>query len=468
MKAILVRVGVDQAYGHWNAPAEPNYGRFLYVPIPESRSQHSECKSSYKQLLPSLEQFAEEYYLDLFSDLGFPKGIKNRATHLDPDFENLTYGDDGDKRGSQIRSMSRGDLVVFYAGLRPLCSAQSQLVYALIGLFKIDEIVMAKDVPREEWDENAHTRRDPCDSSDIVVRALPGHSGRLARCLAIGEFRDRAYRVRHEILDAWGGLSVKDGFIQRSARPPFFLNPDKFYGWFQRQNVPLIQENNPESESRVVLVHLRQPNRADPDEKRSDPFWEFGSFGCTGCHGRNLMNPSNAEALEGMRLAFAQGGYLGFRLVLLTPPVRVFSHQNHCEARWECTQKMPFRYDHAPLLIDNKGDSQFRSLKSFICSTNRSTWMAKFSSKFRSRRTPLPAAVGRTIIKTYSDYLKAACDGDFARTYSEALPYPPRTIDKHRKNSYQHFLDVATGQQGCPKCRRTRCAKVTRCYRAPK
>lgn len=357
---------------------------------------------------------------------------------------------------------------MFYAGLRPLCSARSHLVYALIGLFKIDEIVMAKDVTQEEWDKNAHTRRNPCKNSDIIVRALPGHSGRLARCLVIGEFRDRAYRVRHEILDAWGGLSVKDGFIQRSARPPFFLNPEKFYKWFQKQNVPLIQGNNPESENRVVLVHLRQPNRADIDEKRSDPFWEFGSFGCTGCHRRNLMNCSNAEALDGMRLAFAQGGDLGFRLVLLTPPVRVFTHQNCCEARWERTQKMPFRYEHAPLLIDNQGGSEFRSLKSFIRSANRSTWMAQFSSKFRSRCSSLPATIGQTIIKTYSSCFKAACDLDFARTYSEALPYLPMKIDRHRQRTYQHLLDVANGQQGRPKCRKTRCTRARRYHQAPK
>ena len=36
----------------------------------------------------------------------------------------------------------------------------------------------------------------------------------------------------------------------------------------------------------VFFVHLRRPNRSDPDEQRDDPFYEFGSFGCTGCHGR--------------------------------------------------------------------------------------------------------------------------------------------------------------------------------------
>ena len=36
----------------------------------------------------------------------------------------------------------------------------------------------------------------------------------------------------------------------------------------------------------VFIVHLRRPKKNDPEEMRSDPFWEFGSFGCTGCHSR--------------------------------------------------------------------------------------------------------------------------------------------------------------------------------------
>lgn len=35
MKALLIRIGVDQAYGGWNAPVDADW-RFVYVPIPES------------------------------------------------------------------------------------------------------------------------------------------------------------------------------------------------------------------------------------------------------------------------------------------------------------------------------------------------------------------------------------------------------------------------------------------------
>ena len=75
----------------------------------------------------------------------------------------------------------------------------------------------------------------------------------------------------------------------------------------------------------VHIVLLRRPKSAkeDPRESRSDPFWEFGSFGCTGCHGGNILHPRNADEIAGGRLAFAQGGDNGFRLVYLTPAVTV-------------------------------------------------------------------------------------------------------------------------------------------------
>lgn len=53
-----------------------------------------------------------------------------------------------------------------------------------------------------------------------------------------------AYRVRDELLQAWGGLSVKNGFIQRSAVPPRILQPKQFYEWFLEHRVPLVGRNN--------------------------------------------------------------------------------------------------------------------------------------------------------------------------------------------------------------------------------
>jgi hypothetical protein len=54
--------------------------------------------------------------------------------------------------------LSSGDLLAFFSALRPVDSLPRPLIYALIGLYMIEEIAEAKSVPKERWLENAHTR----------------------------------------------------------------------------------------------------------------------------------------------------------------------------------------------------------------------------------------------------------------------------------------------------------------------
>jgi hypothetical protein len=245
MNGVLVRIGVDAAYGRWNAPADPITREFVYVPIPESATTefHASCERRYHEIGDALARFADSRGLNLASDLRFPEALTRASMHLDPDFETLTYGDVGARRGSDIRFLERGDLLVFYAGLRPVSKCEHRLIYAIIGVFTVDHVVNADEVPCERWNENAHTRKIKRGDSDIVVRAIRSKSGRLRHLIPIGEFRNRAYRVRHDLLEEWGGISVNDGYIQRSARPPRFLDAARFYDWFTRQNPALVQSN---------------------------------------------------------------------------------------------------------------------------------------------------------------------------------------------------------------------------------
>jgi hypothetical protein len=232
MNGLLVRVGIDQTAGWWNSPVDPKSGRFLYVPIQE------ECESRKAGLVPrydSLRKPLAEFGVEM------PGHLRRMRMHFDPDFSTLTYGD-CTGRATQIRRLGHGDLLVFYAGLTHAGVRSGELVYALIGLYRIAEIVPSCEVPKSRWHENAHTRRVPGRSDDYVVRAIPGQSGRLERCIPIGEYRDRAYRARHDILKAWGGL--KDGYLQRSGRLPRFLDAERFYAWFKRQKPTLLRANN--------------------------------------------------------------------------------------------------------------------------------------------------------------------------------------------------------------------------------
>lgn len=245
VRATLVRVGVDQAYGGWNAPVDPATGEFVYVPIPEARKlrQHPELATTYETIEPALRRFAAARAGVSSSLVSLPEELVGAPTHLDPDFDRLTYGDDGERRGRWIATFGAGDLVVFYAGLRPVAPCPHRLLYAIVGFYRVAAIARAADFPRSRWHENAHLRRVVAGPTDVIVHADARRSGRLRRCIPIGEYRAGAYRVRRELLDAWGGLSCKDGYIQRSAVPPRFADAGRFLAWFERQRPELVAAN---------------------------------------------------------------------------------------------------------------------------------------------------------------------------------------------------------------------------------
>jgi len=133
---------------------------------------------------------------------------------------------------------------VFYASLADV-RGSTELVYAIIGLFVVQDFILAADIATHDRETNAHSRRVLAPGAqDLVVRGRPGLSGRLKQCLPIGEYRNRAYRVRRDLLEEWGGLSVRDGYVQRSARLPLFRDAPRFLRWMEKQRPVLIQANN--------------------------------------------------------------------------------------------------------------------------------------------------------------------------------------------------------------------------------
>lgn len=235
MNALLCRVGADQSSGggSWNGLLDAQSGKFVYVAIPETRPVHVGMEKPYS----ALEQFVSEFGRSV------PQHLRARHMHLDPDFDHLTYGDQGERAKQLRENLNPGDLLVFYAGLTDI--RVKALVYAIIGLYVIEDIALAAHLPPAARHTNAHSRRVlPPGAEDLVLRGRPGVSGRLERYLAIGEYRDKAYRVRQNILEEWGGLSVKNGYLQRSARLPRFLNPERFQQWFNSRSPVLVQKNN--------------------------------------------------------------------------------------------------------------------------------------------------------------------------------------------------------------------------------
>ena len=249
MRGLLVRIGADlsEAGGGFNGPVNGTTNEFTYVPISEKEEKQTRQGMERPYTLVS----------DALSRLGrqLPAPLRERNMHLDPDFEHLTYGDEGCK-GCRIYKMWKHkdgrDFLVFYAGLRDVNPDNERLVYAIVGFYMIDEIVQATEVPLRRCDENAHTRCVQPGDDEIVVRAKSGESGRLRRCLTIGchrPHRDRprrpaSYRVMPDLLEEWGCLSVSDGYLQRSAYIPEFKNAERFLTWFRQCKPDLDARNN--------------------------------------------------------------------------------------------------------------------------------------------------------------------------------------------------------------------------------
>jgi len=244
MQAVLVRVGIDSSKesGSWNAPVNAA-GEFAYVPILEDEK---------KRIRPEYEQYARMHYeqlKDLCEKLGgqIPHRLCGRCAHLDPDFEHLTYGDEHNK-GKRLWNLNlgEGDILAFYAGLRPSDAGPGGLIYALIGLYVLaGKPKRAEDILEEDWHKNAHTRRYS-QIDDIVFFGEEGVSGRLERCIPIGGWRDGAYRITRELQAEWGGVFVTDGWIQRSGMLPTLRQPERFLEWFedQKKNIGLRATNN--------------------------------------------------------------------------------------------------------------------------------------------------------------------------------------------------------------------------------
>jgi hypothetical protein len=195
------------------------------------------------------------------------------------------------------------------------------------------------------------------------------------------------------------------------------------------------------AETKVVIVHLRRPGKKD---KRSDPFWEFGSFGITRCHASNLLNPKRVSELEGRRLAFAQGGKRGTRLVFLTAPIhKAIPYKDRSEVLWN-PHLMPFRYESAPLLIDNSAGSDFPLLRGSFKNVSRTTWVGKFASKFRSRREPLENAEARELISRYYSHRKKYGQKSIAKNYVDALPRHSAPLSSaQREKKYEKYCEKA-------------------------
>jgi Nucleotide modification associated domain 3 len=155
VQVVLLRVGIDSAAGGIQGPLFAD-GGFELVPIPDSH--HVDERTFGNSTGRHGRRFI--HY--------FPERLKrvraHQAMHVDPEFDTFTYGDPTTpKRG--LRRLTRGDLLVFYAGLELWPATHTRAsnpgLY-IVGYFEVVRAGFAFELSDEElhayFAANAHVR----------------------------------------------------------------------------------------------------------------------------------------------------------------------------------------------------------------------------------------------------------------------------------------------------------------------
>src|SRR5688572_18435192 len=108
MQVVLLRVGIDSAYGGSQGPLFDD-GSFEFIPIPDAN--HLD-ERSYGNTVGREGRAFVEY---------FPPSrraaMRDQSMHVDPEFATFTYGDPTIPKRALLR-LEPGDLLVFYCGLQ--------------------------------------------------------------------------------------------------------------------------------------------------------------------------------------------------------------------------------------------------------------------------------------------------------------------------------------------------------------
>jgi Nucleotide modification associated domain 3 len=234
MKIALLRVGIDTGSGGIHGPLLDS-GGFEYIPIPDRFRKRGVSSLNYGNAVGRHGRRLVEY---------FPQGRQAKAAktrvHYDPEFETFTYGDPtAPKRG--LRFLEKGDLLVFYAGLKPWPTGGEPHLY-IIGYF---EVLMAglacsfsTSVLREHFANNFHVHYPTVfeGQKQRLVLVKGGRGSRLLRrpCRISSLSADSAGRplkvlspeMRTKFGDLGGRLSiqrsptrwVESNFVKRAAK----------------------------------------------------------------------------------------------------------------------------------------------------------------------------------------------------------------------------------------------------------
>lgn len=221
MQIVLLRIGIDKGAGGIYGPLFHD-GSFEYIPLPDRFHRKGVDERTYGNFMGKKGRFLVDYFPERM------KGkISDTSIHFDPEFDTFTYGDptQGAKRG--LRKLERGDLLLFYCGLKGWdCDAEAGLY--LTGYFEVETCGLGKDYTRAELDKlfaaNFHVRHRVVfdDQKDRLILVKGTENSRLlSRAHKISTIgRDKNGTALHilspEMCRVFGDFGGRKS-IQRSA-----------------------------------------------------------------------------------------------------------------------------------------------------------------------------------------------------------------------------------------------------------
>ncbi len=199
-RILFLRVGMSLECGALG-PLFPD-GSFEYVPIPE-KCQVDSSRSILFSQIPArsggdIEQFV-------------PPRYRGTPAHYDPEFETFTYGDPARNKRTQLLRLNSHDLLVFYAGLRPLIEKQGSKLY-IIGYFSVQKVYkmdMLEPWPPPALEHlwaNAHFKRKNGDPNLVIVKGFPQVSRLLGKAVPLSDSHQKVLPELERILGLTGSI----------------------------------------------------------------------------------------------------------------------------------------------------------------------------------------------------------------------------------------------------------------------
>lgn len=213
---VLLRVGMDLGFGGLG-PIFPD-GTFEYVPIPDNPWRVSD-RSLYFRDLPARSGGGVACFV--------PRKYVEGPAHNDPEFGTFTYGDPSKIKRGQLLRLSKGDMLVFYAGLRPPEQRLGSNLF-IIGYFVVKHVHEVTNM--EPWPPpalahlwgNAHFRRSNADQHLVIVEGAQSASRLLSHAIPLSDTRQEVLPNMTKMLGISG--SVKRAGAGRWVPPSHVQN----------------------------------------------------------------------------------------------------------------------------------------------------------------------------------------------------------------------------------------------------